>query len=72
MIGAVANYESGEVLRGIAVLDHPVEWMRFCTICAEPRRFVAEAQLLNGYYGECLGCGTKSVAPFTRAISEAA
>jgi hypothetical protein len=72
MFGTVTNHESGDVLREIAALDHPIEWMRDCEVCGEPRRFVAEVQLLNGYYGECLGCGTKSVVPFTRVTSEAA
>jgi len=58
--------------RTVAVLlSLPVEWMRECDVCGEPRRFVAEAQRLNGLLGECLGCGTRSVAFFTRAISEA-
>jgi hypothetical protein len=55
-----------------AVLAVPVEWMRWCDRCQDERRFVAELECDTGLFGECLGCGAKSIAPFTRENSEVA
>ena len=58
--------------RGIAVLDLPVEWMRFCGHCDSEQRFVAGWICDAGLVGCCAVCGAESVAPFTRMNSEVA
>jgi hypothetical protein len=62
----------GSGLGGLAVLDHQVEWMRFCEVCNAEQRFVADFVLANGLFGYCAKCGDELVAIFSRVNSEAA
>lgn len=56
----------------LAVLDVPVEWMRFCPSCESVQRFVADREAAIGLVGSCSGCGAELFAPFSRATSDAA
>lgn len=62
----------GESLGGLAVLEHPVEWMRFCEVCQSEQCFVAEFVFANGLFARCTKCGDERVAAFTRTTTEAA
>lgn len=66
------SVEGGGSPGGVAALDIPVEWMRWCEVCHEERRFVACIVLQNGLLGECVACGDPRVSPFTRVNSEVA
>lgn len=57
--------------REVAVLERPVEWMRYCEVCDGEKRFVAEMECQSGLIGYCANCGEEGFAPFTRAIGEA-
>lgn len=56
--------------REVAVLERPVEWMRYCEPCDGEKRFVAEIECVSGLIGYCANCGEEGFAPFTRAIGE--
>jgi len=55
---------------GIAVLDFPPEWMRFCPVCQRETHFIAQIELVNGLFGICANCGDERVVPYTRTVSE--
>lgn len=56
---------------GVAVLEIPIEWMRWCESCDSEQRFVAGWICDAGLVGCCAVCGAESVARFTRVNSEA-
>jgi len=56
----------------VAVLDVPVEWIRFCYGCNSDQLFVADRVCFSGLVGRCSGCGDERIAPFTRVNSEVA
>jgi hypothetical protein len=65
--------ESGDLLRGgVAALETPVEWMRFCPVCECETRFMAGWACDSGLIGFCLWCGAEAVIPFSRMNSEGA
>ncbi len=70
--GDQASGEAEGAALEILTLPIPVEWMRFCDVCQEERRFVAGIVLANGLLGECSSCGDVRVAAFTRVNSEVA
>ena len=55
-----------------AVLEVPVEWMRWCAHCESEQHFVAGWYSLVGLIGICLCCGDPALATYTRRNSEAA
>jgi hypothetical protein len=57
---------------GIAVLDHPVEWMRFCQRCESEQRFLAECFCAGGLLAHCANCGDAVIARWTRTTTEVA
>ena len=68
-----AGLEGGGFLgRELAVLERPVEWMRYCEVCESERRFVADMECATGLIGHCANCGEERIAPFTRTTSEVA
>ncbi|HEY3972352.1 MAG TPA: hypothetical protein VGM18_05060 [Candidatus Sulfotelmatobacter sp.] len=56
----------------VAVLNLPVEDMRWCATCGREECFVAFLEGAAGRIGSCLGCGEISFVPFTRATTEVA
>jgi hypothetical protein len=66
-----AGFEFGEFLgRGLAVLETPVEWQRFCDVCECDRRFLAEFVCADGLLCHCTMCLDQRIAPFTRTTTE--
>jgi len=47
-----------------------VEFTRYCEVCDAEKTFCAAEECSLGLFGECLGCGEKGIAPFTRTVSE--
>lgn len=56
---------------GVAVLEVPVEWMRFCEVCNCEQRFVADMECPIGLVGRCSNCWDVRIAPYTRTVGEA-
>lgn len=69
---SVARGEGDAPAVASIALEIPVEWMRFCGVCGEQMRFIADRQTRFGLLGNCAHCGEESFAPFTRAVGEAA
>lgn len=68
-----AGLKDGTFLgREVAVLERPVEWMRYCEACDGEKKFVAEMECATGLIGHCANCGDERLVPFTRSTGEAA
>jgi hypothetical protein len=66
-----AGLEDGGFLgRELVVLEHPVEWMRYCEVCQSEQRFVADMECASGLIGHCANCGEGKRVPFTRTVGE--
>lgn len=57
---------------GVAALDLPVEWNRFCYACNGVHVFVADRECAEGLIGKCANCDDERIASFTRVTTEAA
>jgi hypothetical protein len=64
--------DGGAPIPLVAVLDLPVEWMRFCDVCDAVTPCKAELECASGLLAVCQFCGAERVARFTRTNSEVA
>jgi len=55
-------------IAGVAPLDTPVEFMRYCYACDSDQLFIADRSCLTGLVGRCK-CGDERIVPFTRTNS---
>lgn len=65
------SFESGAAPAVVAILDPPIEDMRYCEQCDGVTRCVAEVLCGSGHVFYCTRCGDERIAPYTREISEA-
>lgn len=54
---------------GIAFLDVPIEWMRFCPTCGRETRHIAYCESAAGLFTVCPDCGDDRLVPFSRATA---
>lgn len=63
----------GEFCRGagVAILEVPIEWNRFCDGCESVQLFIARERTASSLVAQCTNCSEWISVPLTRMESEA-